>query len=775
MCGCGARVLACSLHQEMVRREVDMPLAFIAEQVGPSCSSVVLRLDRPHLLRAHDVDEPGFLQRTNVVADCAFGFVQSVREFLDGRSALQQEVDDANAGLFEQSPVLPRVVQSQRVGKLVVGRFMVGHSRMVGDSRPFVKLESSPSSGYHQRPISPENTAFIERLPSTWERSGTMPDIGEAPSQTVPDGIQKLISLEGFAQRVLSAKELPAVWTQFRVRAAGATLLTTLVLGILWSWPGGYVISGVAAVALIDALVRQRNGFISLPITVALDMTLVGVGITIADLDPAGIGAPFAYMMAVPLLLLSSKKAVGVMLLGITLTVGAILLPSPFPLPAWVNAGVVDAIAYTIFTSLLIGLIAVVARSLHQSRQFTDRKLREEAALAAAGEELLANASDETLVEAIEAIREATGATAAFVAENAGDRTSGPAAVIRQVTAGEAGPITWTLPYMQHRDAAAELAHGRPVRLDEPLGMIIGGGPGSAAAVAVPTSVGGEWAGFLGIAYTSLPAPEPDIRVLETFAAMIGAFMERRQAYRRLEQAVQSKDQFLASVSHEIKTPLTSVVGLAAVLGDDDGQLSEDDQRDLIGLIRTESQEVADLVEDLLVAGRAEIDQVKVAHESVHLAEEIEIVLKSRLGVDDKDVFVASSLNHVAIADASRVRQILRNLLTNALRYGGKEITITTHRDGPETTLVFSDNGDGIPPEYRKRIFDPYHRGQKGLSRSDSVGLGLAVSRQLARLMDGDLTLRSDLGPATFQLSLPTAPRQPDDDVKSPEVVLVGE
>jgi signal transduction histidine kinase len=166
---------------------------------------------------------------------------------------------------------------------------------------------------------------------------------------------------------------------------------------------------------------------------------------------------------------------------------------------------------------------------------------------------------------------------------------------------------------------------------------------------------------------------------------------------------------------------------------------------------------------------------VKVSHEPVHLATEIENVLKSRLGSEDRDVFVASSLHHIAMADPVRVRQILRNLLTNALRYGGPEITITTHRDGPEVTLVLSDNGDGIPPEHRKRIFDPYHRGQKGLSRSDSVGLGLAVSRQLARLMDGDLTLRTDLGPATFQLTLPLAPKDPEAEVgPSPDAVVVG-
>jgi signal transduction histidine kinase len=133
---------------------------------------------------------------------------------------------------------------------------------------------------------------------------------------------------------------------------------------------------------------------------------------------------------------------------------------------------------------------------------------------------------------------------------------------------------------------------------------------------------------------------------------------------------------------------------------------------------------------------------------------------------------------HRALADPTRVRQIIRNLVTNALRYGGDEITITTHRNGPDVTLVFSDNGEGIPNEYRRQIFDPYYRGKSGIAQPQSIGLGLAVSRQLARLMDGDLTLRSDLGPATFQLTLPMVPKELESDgVASPTdgAVMVGE
>jgi signal transduction histidine kinase len=587
------------------------------------------------------------------------------------------------------------------------------------------------------------------------------------------------------AHNVLQSPQVSTAWNEFRIRGSFATLAACVGLGLWWGWVGGYVLAALAAVALIDADARRRRGSEHLVKSVLLDLTLIGVAIVFADLEPAGVGAPYAYMMAVPLLLLPASRAVWVMAYA-TMWAGLALSPiSIFPIPEAVDRSVATAIAYAIFTGLLLSLIAVLARSLQSTQRATERRLRGEGAVAIAGQQLLSHVHDEALTEVLEAIREATGADTAFVAENSGDRHAGPAAVVKQVSGNpdsisNSTSMSWTLPYLQHREPAAALARGEAVRLDETLAIVLGLDPGSVFALAVPISVGGEWAGFLGISHDTSDGstPDPDLPALETIAAMIGAFLERELAYARLEQLVQSKDRFLASVSHEIRTPLTSVVGFASVLRDDPVQLSTEEGAELVGLILHQSQEVSDLVEDLLVAARAEIDAVTVTKQPVVLAKEIESILAARLGTDGKDIFVAANPKHRALADPTRVRQIVRNLVTNALRYGGDEITITTHRDGPEVTLVFSDNGEGIPNEYRRQIFDPYYRGEPGVSQPQSIGLGLAVSRQLARLMDGDLTLRSDLGPATFQLTLPMAPKETEsDEVTSPAAgaVMVGE
>lgn len=586
----------------------------------------------------------------------------------------------------------------------------------------------------------------------------------------------------GFVRDVLTAQDTTSVWNEFRLRGSSATLLVCAGLGVLWAWAGGFVLAGIAAISVLDALARRRQGGErSLFASVALDSTLIGAAIFIADLQPAALGTPYLYMMAVPLLLLPLRKAV--YLVGYATGWAAVCLSTVavLPPPDSVDDGMATAVAYAIFAVLLLVLIGSVAVSLERSREEAGQRLRNQRALTIAGQKLLSHADGTAMTDALEAIRETTGADVAFVAENKGDRRAGPSAVVRQVSSepdaiSQSTSTQWTLPYMQHREAAAALARGEVVRLDEMFAVVMG--DRSVAALGVPITVDGEWAGFLGIAVNTEdgPVPKPDIHILETIAAMIGAFIERQNGYRRLEQLIRSKDQFLASVSHEIRTPLTSVLGFASVLKEDPEQLSTEDGREIVELIRHQALEVSDLVEDLLVAARAEIDAVTVVKTSVSLAEEINSVLSARLGTDHSDIFVASSPSHRAIADPTRVRQIIRNLLTNALRYGGEQITITTHRDGPEVLVVFSDNGQGIPGELRRRIFDPYERGDSAITKPESIGLGLAVSRQLARLMGGDLTLRSDLGNATFQLTLPFAAKdeETEEEVLPEGAVMIG-
>jgi signal transduction histidine kinase len=102
----------------------------------------------------------------------------------------------------------------------------------------------------------------------------------------------------------------------------------------------------------------------------------------------------------------------------------------------------------------------------------------------------------------------------------------------------------------------------------------------------------------------------------------------------------------------------------------------------------------------------------------------------------------------------------MRNLLTNAARYGGGEIKLSVSSLGELAVLVVSDDGPGINVVDSEKIFDPYYRAQSAEGRPDSVGLGLAVARQLARMMGGDLVYRRRSGWTRFELSLPATPER---------------
>ncbi len=112
-----------------------------------------------------------------------------------------------------------------------------------------------------------------------------------------------------------------------------------------------------------------------------------------------------------------------------------------------------------------------------------------------------------------------------------------------------------------------------------------------------------------------------------------------------------------------------------------------------------------------------------------------------------------------AWADAGRLRQIIRNLVTNALRYGGPNVSIEAHNGGGVAVVNVTDDGSGIPPADRQRIFDPYFRAHNMPSQPASVGLGLTVSRQLAELMSGELTYEYRDGVSKFSVQLPTEPK----------------
>jgi signal transduction histidine kinase len=228
-----------------------------------------------------------------------------------------------------------------------------------------------------------------------------------------------------------------------------------------------------------------------------------------------------------------------------------------------------------------------------------------------------------------------------------------------------------------------------------------------------------------------------------------GILRERQQT---LQALLRSKDELIASVSHEIRTPLTAVIGFARELRERRFELDAVEETEMLDLIVSEAQEVADIVDDLLVAARLKVGILSFRPERVRLDACARDVLHA---LGDEWAPVRLEGTGTCYADPLRLRQILRNLLTNAQRYGGSEITVAISQNGPSAHLEVMDNGLGIPAPDIDRVFQPYEQAHDDKGQPHSVGLGLYVGRELARLMDGDLTYERRGEMTVFNLSLP--------------------
>jgi signal transduction histidine kinase len=278
---------------------------------------------------------------------------------------------------------------------------------------------------------------------------------------------------------------------------------------------------------------------------------------------------------------------------------------------------------------------------------------------------------------------------------------------------------------------------------------------GIKAELMAPIFIRDQWVGTIGYSDfwregTWLPA---EIEGLTRAADMVGAYWEREHAREGLEELAEAKDRFIATVSHELRTPLAAVVGFAGELADGVENYSIDEIAEMVQLIAGQSVEMAQLVDDLLTAERAASGNLTIKPGPIDLLHESRSVVDSmRVG---ENVAIEGDPTP-AWADTLRTRQIVRNLLTNASRYGGHQVKITVSSLGDTAVMVVSDDGPGINVVDSERIFDPYYRAQSVEARPDSVGLGLAVARQLARIMGGDLVYRRRAGWTRFELTLPT-------------------
>lgn len=225
----------------------------------------------------------------------------------------------------------------------------------------------------------------------------------------------------------------------------------------------------------------------------------------------------------------------------------------------------------------------------------------------------------------------------------------------------------------------------------------------------------------------------------------------RLESERRLSRA---REEFIANASHELRTPLTGISGLAQILAEDPSIADSESASELLHLIISESNDLSRMVEDLLTTARLDAGALHFDFDDLSIGEVVSDVVEplvragSAIAWDCEPAFVRG--------DGLRARQVLRNLLSNARKYGGPNIGIKGRIDGRTYACEVVDDGDGVPDHIVDRVFERFvHRGHPGVK--DSVGLGLAIVHALAQGMGGSVRYERRGGSTVFTVRLPLA------------------
>jgi signal transduction histidine kinase/CHASE3 domain sensor protein len=283
------------------------------------------------------------------------------------------------------------------------------------------------------------------------------------------------------------------------------------------------------------------------------------------------------------------------------------------------------------------------------------------------------------------------------------------------------------------------------------------------SALVVPMIARGRTLGALTLISTDLDRryDEADQALALELATRAAIAIDNAQLYRSALAASESKSAFLATMSHELRTPLNAIIGYQSLLEEGiNGSLNEA-QRVQLTRIRASADHLLGLIDEVLTFSRVDAGKEVVRREEVQLAPIVAEALTMVTPLaESKGLKLRNETTDAALlTDGVKVRQILLNLLSNSIKFSDDgEIVVQSHLDHDSVAISIADPGIGVSAENISRIFDPFWQvEQRSTRRVGGTGLGLSVSRSLARLLGGDVSVESEVDRgSTFTLTLPT-------------------
>jgi signal transduction histidine kinase len=277
------------------------------------------------------------------------------------------------------------------------------------------------------------------------------------------------------------------------------------------------------------------------------------------------------------------------------------------------------------------------------------------------------------------------------------------------------------------------------------------------------------------------PAFTPDhILLAEFIASHIAQLMGRRKLVEHIanleaeRKLTQLQSDFIATVTHELCTPLGFIKGYATTLLRDDTTWDENTRREFLTVIDEEADRLRDLIDSLLDSSRLQAGTLQMQFQNIRLDTFLrDIAMRARTRYESLHLTLELNKYGISIkADATRLAQVFDNLLVNAVKYApGAQIKVILDVIDHQAHVMVRDTGPGIPPEYLDRLFQRFYRVPGTSASARGTGLGLYICRQLMNAHNGDITVESRVGEGTtFHIYLPIQQAQLE-TVKTQEII----